>query len=137
MSSVGLRLLHTSDWHLGRSLHEESLLGDQAWALDRIEQLVVDARPDVLVVAGDVYDRAVPPPEAVALLDDFLTRLSRQRVPVVLIAGNHDSPERLSFGARLLEGGGIHLRGGLDRCNAPIAIDGKGYLYAVPFLEPE
>src|SRR5512132_2986034 len=120
MSSVGLRLLHTSDWHLGRSLHEESLLGDQAWALDRIEQLVADARPDVLVVAGDIYDRAVPPPEAVSLLDDFLTRVSHRRVPVVVIAGNHGSPERLSFAARLLEAGGVHLRGALDRCCEPI-----------------
>jgi exonuclease SbcD len=137
MFIVGLRLLHTSDWHLGRSLHEESLLADQAWALDRIEQLVDDARPDVLVVAGDVYDRAVPPPEAVSLLDDFLIRISRRRVPVVIIAGNHDSPERLAFGARLLEGGGVHLRGGLARCAAPVEVAGKGLVYAVPFIEPE
>ncbi len=134
---MALRLLHTSDWHLGRSLHEESLLADQAWALDRLEQLVDDVHPDALVVAGDVYDRAVPPPEAVSLLDDFLTRIGRRRVPVVLIAGNHDSPERLSFAARLLEPGGIHLRGGLERASVPVEIAGKGLVYAVPFVEPE
>jgi exonuclease SbcD len=134
---VALRLVHTSDWHLGRALHEESLLRDQAWALDRLELLLRDARPDALLIAGDVYDRAVPPSEAVSLLDDFLTRVTAIGVPVVAIAGNHDSAERLSFASRLLETRGVHLRGTLERCAEPIEIPGKGWLYAVPFVDPE
>jgi exonuclease SbcD len=137
MAVVAFRVLHTSDWHLGRALHEESLLEDQAWALDRLVLLVKDARPDALVVAGDVYDRAVPPPEAVALLDDLLTRLADLGVPVVAIAGNHDSAERLSFGARLLAARGVHLRGALGRAAEPVEIAGKGLVYAVPFVEPD
>ena len=88
-AGVGLRLLHTSDWHLGRSLHGESLLADQAWVLERLLELVKEERPDALLVAGDLYDRAVPPPEAVALLDDVLTRLAELGVPVIAVAGNH------------------------------------------------
>jgi DNA repair protein SbcD/Mre11 len=134
---VSLRVLHTSDWHLGRALHEESLLSDQAWVLDRLVALVTDERPDVLVVAGDVYDRAVPPPDAVELLDDVLTRVADLGVPVVVIAGNHDSPERLSFGARLLAARGVHLRGDLSRVSEPVEIPGKGLVYALPFVDPE
>jgi len=134
---VTLRLLHTSDWHLGRALHEESLLEDQAWALERLLELVRDERPDVLVVAGDVYDRAVPPAEAVELLDEVLTRVAELSVPAVVIAGNHDSAERLSFGARLLAPRGLHLRGGLQAAAEPIAIAGKGLVYAVPFVDPD
>ncbi len=136
-AGVALRVLHTSDWHLGRALHEEPLLEDQAWALDRLVALAKDERPDALVVAGDVYDRAVPPAEAVELLDDVLTRLAGLGIPVVAIAGNHDSAERLSFGARLLEGRGVHLRGALARAAEPVEIAGKGLVYALPFVEPE
>jgi exonuclease SbcD len=134
---VSLRLLHTSDWHLGRTLHEASLLADQSWVLDRLVEAVASERPDAVVIAGDIYDRAVPPPEAVSLLDDVLTRLADLGVPVVAIAGNHDSAERLSFGARLLEARGIHLRGAVARAHEPVELPGKGLLYALPFVEPE
>jgi exonuclease SbcD len=134
---VSFRILHTSDWHLGRALHEESLLEDQAWVLDRLVALLEAERPDVLVVAGDVYDRAVPPADAVALLDDVLTRVAALGVPAVLVAGNHDSAERLSFGARLLAPRGVHLRGGLERAAEPIEIPGKGLVYALPFVDPD
>ena len=137
MKSVAFRLLHTSDWHLGRALHEESLLEDQAFALDRLVALAREERPDALVVAGDVYDRAVPPPEAVALLDDVLTRLADLDVPVVAIAGNHDSAERLTFGSRLLAARGVHLRGQLQRAAVPVEIAGKGFVYALPFVDPD
>jgi DNA repair protein SbcD/Mre11 len=134
---MGLRILHTSDWHLGRSLHEESLLDDQAWALDRLHDLLAAEQPDALVVAGDVYDRAVPPAEAVTLLDGFLTRVAALGIPVVATAGNHDSGDRLGFGARLLETRGVHLRGDLARIHEPVAIPGKGFVYAAPFIDPE
>ncbi len=132
-----LRVLHTSDWHLGRSLHEEPLLDDQAWVLDRLVALAGDERPDAIVVAGDVYDRAVPPAGAVELLDDVLTRLADLRIPVVVIAGNHDSAERLSFGSRLLAARGVHLRGDLRRAHEPIEIPGKGFVYALPFVDAD
>jgi exonuclease SbcD len=134
---VALRILHTSDWHLGRTLHAESLLPDQAFALDRLVEVLRDERPDALLVAGDVYDRAVPPAEAVALLDDLLVRVAELGVPVVAVAGNHDSAERLSFGARLLAARGIHLRGDLAGARAPVEIPGKGLVYALPFVDPE
>jgi exonuclease SbcD len=134
---VTLRIVHTSDWHLGRTLHGEALLEDQSWALDRMVEMLREVRPDALVVAGDVYDRAVPPPDAVSLLDDFVTRVASLAIPIVAIAGNHDSPERLAFGSRLLEQRGVHLRGGLDGSARPVELDGKGLLYAVPFVDPE
>lgn len=134
---MALRLLHTSDWHLGRSLHEEPLLEDQSWALDRLHELLTDERPDVLVVAGDVYDRAVPPAEAVALLDDFLTRVASLGIPVVATSGNHDSADRLCFGARLLASRGVHLRGEVGRIGEPVEIPGKGFVYAAPYVDPE
>ena len=134
---MAFRVLHTSDWHLGRALHEESLLDDQAFALDRLVALARDARPHAIVVAGDIYNRAVPPTEAVALLDDVLTRLAELGAPVVVIAGNHDSGDRLSFGARLLAGRGIHLRGTVELGAAPVEIPGRGFIYPLPFVDPE
>jgi len=134
---LSLRIVHTSDWHLGRSLHEESLVDDQAWVLERLLTLLRDDRPDALIVAGDLYDRAVPPPEAVSLLDDFLVRVAELGVNVVAIAGNHDSGERVGFGARLLASRGVHLRGLLGDEATPIEIPGKGLVYALPFVEPE
>ena len=134
---MSLRILHTSDWHLGRSFFEESLQADQAWVLDRLVEALRDLRPDALVVAGDVYDRAVPTKEAVELLDDVLWRVAALGIPVVAIAGNHDSPERLSFGARLLEGSHVHLRGGLEGIATPVPIAGKGLVYAAPFVDPD
>jgi exonuclease SbcD len=134
---MSLRILHTSDWHLGRSFFDAPLLRDQEWALERLLEALRDARPDALVVAGDVYDRAVPTSDAVKLLDDVLVRVAALGIPAIVIAGNHDSPERLSFGSRLLEASGVHLRGGLDGVASPVAIPGKGYVYAVPFVDPD
>jgi len=137
MGSRTLRLLHTSDWHLGRTLHDAPLLEDQAWVLARLLEALKETRPDALVIAGDVYDRAVPAAEAVELLDDVLNRVAALGIPIIAIAGNHDSPERLSFGSRLLEASGVHLRGALDRVAEPIAVAGKGLVYALPFIDPE
>lgn len=134
---MSLRVLHTSDWHLGRALHEESLLPDQAWALERFVAVAKDARPDVIVIAGDIYDRAVPSPDAVTLLDDALTRLAALDVPTVVIAGNHDSAERLTFGARLMSARGVFLRGALNDAHSPVEIPGKGFVYPLPFVDPD
>lgn len=109
-----MRFVHTADWHIGRQLHGTSLIEDQAWWLDRFVELVDAEKPDAVVIAGDVYDRAVPPADAVALLDDAITRIVRDlEVPVMLVAGNHDSPERLGFGARMFAKAGLHVAGEL------------------------
>lgn len=107
-----MRLLHTADWHLGRIFHGVHLTEDQAVLLDQIVDLAAAEKVDAVVIAGDVYDRAVPPAEAVRLLSETLERLVRQvGCKVVVIAGNHDSPERLGFGAGILEGLGLHVFG--------------------------
>lgn len=135
-----MRILHTSDWHLGRLFHNVSLISDQAEVLDRLIEIVRAETPDVVVIAGDVYDRAVPPGEAVELLDDTLSCIVRDcGVPVVLIAGNHDSPERLGFGRRLLEAERLFVRGRMEASVEPIVIqDAYGPLdvYALPYVDP-
>src|SRR5213593_2475003 len=98
-----MRWVHTADWHLGRLFHGLHLIEDQAHILQELIGILRAARPDLLLIAGDVYDRAVPPPEAVNLLDEVLSQIVLGlKIPVVLIAGNHDSPDRLGFGSRLL-----------------------------------
>ncbi|MDZ4168476.1 MAG: exonuclease SbcCD subunit D [Coriobacteriia bacterium] len=107
-----MRFLHTGDWHLGRTLHGRSLIQDQAWWLERFVEAVAETKPDAVVIAGDVYDRAVPPAEAVALLDDVITRIVRGLgVPVLMVAGNHDGPERVGFASRVLDEAGLHVAG--------------------------
>ena len=135
-----MRLIHTADWHLGRILHGVHLTEDQAHVLDQFVTLVQDSQVDAVLIAGDVYDRAVPPPEAVALLDESLARLVRGlQVPVLIIAGNHDSPTRLAFASRLLEGQGLHVVGTLPSTPRCIVIrdqHGPVYFYALPYAEP-
>src|SRR5438128_927755 len=109
-----MRFIHTADWHLGRIFHGVHRTEDQRYALMQLVELVREARPDAVVVAGDIYDRAVPPPEAVELLDEVLCKLVLEaRAPVVLIAGNHDSPGRLSFGARLMRDNRLYVTGAM------------------------
>ena len=135
-----MRILHTSDWHLGRQFHGISLLDDQRHALNHLLRIVRDERVDVVVVAGDIYDRAVPPAEAVELLDEVLHALSYDcGVPVILIAGNHDSPERLGFGARQLARGGVHITGPLRSEPAPLVFEdahGPVAFYSLPYADP-
>jgi len=139
-SGVRLRFLHTADWHLGRLFHARSLVEDQAHVLDQFVALVRELRPDAVLLAGDVYDRAVPPPEAVALLDDVLARIVvGLRVPVVMIAGNHDNAQRLAFGARLMQEQGLHVAGLVTREPLRITLrdaDGDVCIYALPYAEP-
>ena len=111
-----MRFIHTSDWHLGRLFHHVHLTEDQAHVLEQFVALVKDAQVDAVLIAGDLYDRAVPPAEAVELLDDVMCRVVLDLgVPTFVIAGNHDSPERLSFASRMLRERGLHLSGTLDR----------------------
>ncbi|NUP00929.1 MAG: exonuclease SbcCD subunit D [Nonomuraea sp.] len=131
-----MRILHTSDWHLGRSFHRESLLGAQAAFADHLVETVRAERVDVVAVSGDVYDRALPPVDAVALLSDTLARLRAAGARVVLISGNHDSALRLGFGSALIESSGVHVRTDPDQAWEPVLIDGVAF-YGIPYLEPE
>jgi DNA repair protein SbcD/Mre11 len=135
-----VRLLHTADWHLGRIFHARSLIDDQAHVLDQFVALVRELRPDAVLIAGDVYDRAVPPADAVNLLDDTLSRIVLgEGVPVVLIAGNHDSPDRLGFGARLLAPRGLTIAGRVSSRVEPLYFAdewGKLAIYPLPYAEP-
>ena len=137
--SGAMRLLHTSDWHLGRNLHREDLLPAQRAFLDHLVATVRTERVDAVLVAGDVYDRAIPSLGAVELFDGILQQLAGLRVPVVLIAGNHDSARRLGIAARLIEQAGVHLRTEVARCGEPVLLadeHGPVAVYGVPYLEP-
>src|SRR5579875_1304500 len=105
-----MRLLHTSDWHLGRSLHRADLREAQAGFIDHLVGTVRSEKIDAVLVAGDVYDRAIPPVDAVALCEEGLVRLRDAGARVIVISGNHDSARRLGFGSALVDGSGAHLR---------------------------
>ena len=118
-----MRLLHTSDWHLGRSFHGEDLLTAQATYVDHLIATVEAEHVDLVVVSGDVYDRALPPVDAVALADETFHRLASSRARVVVTSGNHDSARRLGFNSRLIDLAGIHVRTDPDRLGDPVLID--------------
>ncbi|MGY5129834.1 exonuclease SbcCD subunit D [Streptomyces nigrescens] len=134
-----MRFLHTSDWHLGRSFHRVNLLSAQRAFLDHLVETVRAREIDAVLVAGDVYDRAVPPLAAVELFDDALHRLAGLGVPTVMISGNHDSARRLGVGSGLMERAGIHLRTDPADCGTPVLLadaHGPVALYGLPYLEP-
>lgn len=134
-----MKLLHLSDLHLGKRVGEVSLLEDQRDILQKILVLAQDCRADALLLAGDLYDKPVPPAQAVRLLDEFLTELSRLGIPVLAISGNHDSPERLDFATRLLDREGIHLAACYQGPRAPVCLEdehGPVDLYLLPYLKP-
>lgn len=135
-----MRFIHTADWHLGRSFYNTSLIEDQAYVLDQLIDLARNAKPNIILIAGDVYDRAVPPTDAVKLLDDVLTRLILELgIPVIMIAGNHDSPQRLQFGARLMRSLKLYVYGAMDQPTTFIQMpDEHGLVcfYAMPYAEP-
>jgi len=135
-----MRLIHTADWHLGRIFYQVHLTDDQAYVLDQFVNLVKDSRPDAVVISGDIYDRAVPPTEAVELLDSVLSRLVLDlKTQVIVIAGNHDSPQRIGFASRLLSEQGLHLAGELSPEPYTIVLNDKNgpvTIYVVPYTEP-
>ena len=135
-----MRFIHTADWHLGRLFFGRHLTDDQAHVLDELVRLAKDACAEAVVIAGDIYDRAVPPVEAVELFDDTLSRLLlEEKLKVIYIAGNHDSAARLGFGSRLLAGGGVFVAGQLQADAPPIILDdahGKVAFSLLPYMEP-
>lgn len=136
-----MRILHTSDLHLGKTLHERDLLADQGAVLDQLEAAVRKHRPAALLVAGDVYDRSIPTPEAVGLFGAFLGRVKTADpdLTILVIPGNHDSPARLGFGDSLFRLAGVHVRVRAEDVATPVVVERDGerlYLWALPFLGP-
>jgi exonuclease SbcD len=134
-----MRLLHTSDWHLGRAFHRVNMLDAQSEFIGHLVATVRERGVDAVVVSGDVYDRAVPPLAAVELFDDALHRLAGLGVPTVMISGNHDSGRRLGVGAGLIGRAGIHLRTDPAACGTPVVLadaHGDVAFYGLPYLEP-
>lgn len=134
-----MKFIHLSDLHLGKRVNEFSMIEDQAYILKKILGIIQEEKPDAVLIAGDVYDKSVPSVEAVGLFDDFLKQLSRQRVQVFVISGNHDSPERLSFAAELIEASGIHIAPVYQGKVHPVSLEdayGKVNIYMLPFIKP-
>ncbi len=135
-----MRILHTSDWHIGRQFHQVNLLEDQRHVLDQIIVLAEEKQVDVVIIAGDLYDRAVPPASAVSLVDEVLSVLCNQlSIPVILISGNHDSPERLNFGSGQLAKANLYMLGKLSQEHKPICLSdafGEVAFYGLPYADP-
>ena len=134
-----MKFFHLSDLHLGKRLNEFSMTADQAYILDQILALAEEEQPDAVVIAGDVYDKAVPSAEAVSLFDELLVRLARRNLSVFVISGNHDSPERIAFGSRLLDAAGIHLSPVYNGTVEPVTLRdefGPVDFYLLPFVKP-
>ncbi len=139
-SVLAMRILHTSDWHIGRTFHGEDLLPDQEAALVAVADLVTEHAVDVVVVAGDIYDRGVPSPEAVQVATRALIRIRQAGATIIASSGNHDSAPRLGAFAEFLAAGGLYLRTSVAELARPILLadsSGPVVFYAVPYLEPE
>jgi exonuclease SbcD len=135
-----MRMLHTSDWHLGRTLHRADLRQAQAAFLDHLVETVRSEKIDAVLVSGDVYDRAIPPVDAVALCEDGLFRLRDAGARVIVISGNHDSARRLGFASALVDSAGVYLRTRVGALAQPVLLEdqhGPVAVYGVPFLEPD
>ena len=134
-----MKFIHLSDLHLGKRVNDFSMIEDQAFILERILGIIEAEKPQAVLIAGDVYDKPVPPAEVVRLFDDFLNRLSGTGAEIFIISGNHDSAERLSFGSRIMDRQGIHFAGGYDgstRCFSLCDEYGKVNFYMLPFIKP-
>lgn len=134
-----MKLIHLSDLHLGKRVNEFSMLEDQKFILNQILSVVDEEAPDAVMIAGDVYDKSVPPAEAVELFDEFLFRLTERKVSVFVISGNHDSAERIAFGSRIMNAGGVYLSPVYHGDVAPITLQdqyGSVNIYMLPFVKP-
>ena len=134
-----MRLLHTADWHLGKTLKGQPLIDDQIFILDQIFDIIDKTKPDALLIAGDVYDRAVPPVEAVNLFDETLVKLAERNLPTLIIAGNHDSASRLNFGSSLFARQKIFIAAKIADEPAQVVLEdafGEVYFSLIPYFEP-
>jgi len=135
-----VRILHTSDWHLGRSFHREGMLGHQAAYVDHLLEVVAQEEVDLVVLAGDVYDRALPPVDAVRLAGEAFTRIAASRARLVVTSGNHDSAQRLGFGSEMIDAAGVHIRTQAASVGTPVLLDdahGPVAVYGLPYLDPD
>lgn len=135
-----LKFIHTADWHLGKLVQGIHMTEDQRYILDQLAQVIAAERPDAIIIAGDIYDRAIPPVEAIELLNEWLEYIILElQIPVIAISGNHDSPDRLQFGSKLMQQRGLHLIGQLQMNIAPIVIHdafGEVHIHPIPFADP-
>ena len=134
-----MKLIHLSDLHIGKRVNEVSMIEDQEYILLQILRIIDDEQPHAVMICGDVYDKSVPSAEAVTLFDDFLSRLAERDIPVLIISGNHDSPERLAFGKRLLERANIHISPVYDGNTASVTLTdshGEVDFWLLPFIKP-
>ncbi len=134
-----MKFFHLADLHIGKRVHGYSMLKDQESVFSQIIKLAAAERPDAVLIAGDIYDKSVPAAEGVTVFDDFLTKLYHRGIPVCLVSGNHDSPERLNYGARILKEQQIHVAG-LYRGETPVVRFADEYgdvnVYLLPFIRP-
>ncbi len=134
-----MKLIHLSDLHIGKRVNEVSMLDEQEYILTEIINIIDSEQPHAVLISGDIYDKSVPSAEAVTLFDSFLCRLAKRRLQVMIISGNHDSPERLSFGGRLMESAGIHLSPVYSGTVSPVILSdehGEVYFWLLPFIKP-
>ena len=134
-----MKFAHIADLHIGKRVHDFSMLEDQRYILDQMLGIFEEQRVDGILIAGDVYDKVVPSAEAVQLFDEFITRLAKLKVPVYMISGNHDSAERLSFGAKLFESNDIYISQVYDGKVKKVGLEdeyGLVNVYLLPFLKP-
>lgn len=134
-----MKFFHTADWHLGKLVQGVYMTDDQRYVLEQFLQAIDEEQPDAVIIAGDLYDRALPPVEAVDLLDEILAEIVlKRKVPVLSIAGNHDSPTRLQFGSKFMRETGLHIAGDLTNLEPVVLNDefGEVHFHLVPFVEP-
>ena len=134
-----MRFIHLSDLHLGKRLNEFSMIEDQEYILKEILGVIDDEKPQAVIIAGDVYDKSIPSAEAIQLFDDFLCSLAKRKLQVLVISGNHDSPERLSFASRLIDLSGVHISQVYNGAVMPIELPnehGKICFYMLPYIKP-
>lgn len=135
-----MKIIHTGDWHIGKIVHNIHMTDDQRYIMKKFMDIVKKEKPDVVVVAGDIYDRSIPPVEAVELLDEVLSKMLKELgVKVIVAAGNHDSPDRISFASSILGGEGLYMKGRFEKITKSVSIDdrhGKVNFYVVPYAEP-
>ncbi len=134
-----MKMIHLSDLHLGKRVHEFSMLEEQSGILQQIMNIIDDEKPDAVLIAGDIYDKPVPPVEAVGLFDDFVVRLSKRGLTVMVISGNHDSAERISFGSRLMKESRIHIAPAYHGTTEPVTLSdahGSVHFFLLPFVKP-
>ena len=134
-----MKLMHLSDLHIGKRVNEFSLLEDQKYILHQMLQIADEIKPHGILIAGDVYDKSMPAAETVELFDEFLTLIAERSIPCFVISGNHDSPERIAFGARIMSGQRIHMSRVFDGTITPTVLEdeiGELNIYMLPFIKP-